>query len=576
MEQAHRAATGRAWWRDAVVYQIYVRSFGDASNDGGRGDGIGDLTGIIHRVPAIARLGVDAVWLTPCYPSPQHDHGYDVADYFDIDPAYGTLAVFDQLVATLHRHGLRALLDVVPNHCSSDHRWFREAVAAGRGSRERSRFYFRDGRGANGDLPPNNWQAMFGGPAWTRVFEPDGHLGQWYLHIFTPWQPDFDWSSPDVVRHFDEVLRFWFDRGVDGFRVDAVSHLGKAPGLPDAPPLPEGVRETAAGSHNPHALFRPEAHDVWRHWRSVVDAYEDEHPGRRLVTVGEAYTPRRPDRLLDYLRGDEFHQAFSFDLLLTPWIASMMRDTIDRTVSVLAEVDAAPTWTLNNHDCQRSVTRFGRADAHLPSSYTGSNLVYHDTPVDLELGTRRARAAILLLAALPGSMYLYAGEELGLPEVLDLPDAARTDPIFLRTGGREIGRDGCRVPLPWTTDPATGFGFSAHPARPWLPQSADWGGRSFEAQTDDPHSMLSLYREVLLLRRTLIDPESSLAWMLEGRDELVAFGRGDLQVVLNTSAVAVDISPVATGRRIAISSTGHHDPTSVPANSAVWLLPIDR
>ena len=308
--------TTRPWWRDAVVYQIYVRSFAD-----GDGDGIGDLAGIRRRLGHVAALGADAVWLTPCYPSPQYDHGYDVADYCDIEPTYGDLAGFDALVAEAHALGLRVLMDVVPNHCSVEHPWFRAAVAAGRGSPERARFYFRDGRGPNGDEPPNNWQAIFGGPAWTRVDEPDGSPGQWYLHVFTPWQPDFDWSNPDVLAFFADVLTFWFDRGVDGFRVDAVTVVGKPAGLPDCPP----ERRPRCYEHVPSGF------DVWKDWRRIVDDYERAHPGRSLTTVGEAYAGRRPDLLARYAAPDAFHQTFSFDLLLSPWEAGSLRRAIDES-----------------------------------------------------------------------------------------------------------------------------------------------------------------------------------------------------------------------------------------------------
>ena len=557
-----RSATGnRAWWRDAVVYQIYVRSFADAD-----GDGIGDLRGITTRIPYVASLGVDAVWLTPFFPSPQRDHGYDVADYVDVDPRYGTLADIDDLVAACHAHGLRLLADIVPNHCSSEHRWFREALVAPPGSAARRRFFFRDGRGDRGELPPNNWPASFGGSVWTRV--PDG---QWYLATFTPWQPDFDWSDPAVVADFDDILRFWLDRGVDGFRVDAVTHVGKAPGLPDMPPVEDGVAETAAAGHNSYSMYWPSAHDVWRHWRRTLDAYDREHPGRDVVTVAEAYTARRPDLLMDYVRGDEFHEAFSFDLMLAPWHAPSIHRAIDDTISTLHANGAAVTWTLNNHDTQRSVTRLGRADATDPASWTGSNLVYSDAPIDVDLGTRRARAALVLVAALPGSLFVYAGEELGLPEVLDLPDEARTDPIFLRTSGREIGRDGCRIPLPWDAQSQTAYGFSALPgAAPWLPQPDGWGTLSVAAQDGAAGSMLTLYRDVLRVRRTL--PDDDFAWILGAQAEMVAFRRGDVTVVLNPTSTPRSVDADLGARTMVLSS----DPTLawsgvVPPDAAVWL-----
>jgi len=561
-----RAQENRPWWRDAVIYQIYVRSFADSN-----GDGIGDLAGIRSRLDHIASLGADAIWMTPCYPSPQRDHGYDVADYFSIEPDYGDLAEFDELVTEAHARDLRVMLDVVPNHCSSEHSWFRAAVASGPGSPERERYFFRDGRGDAGELPPNNWQALFGGPAWTRVTEPDGTPGQWYLHVFTPWQPDFDWSSPDVVQMFDDMLRFWFDRGVDGFRVDAVTVLGKAAGLPDAP----------EGHPREPFEFLASAHDVWRHWRALIDRYELDHPGRVLVTVGEAYAARRPDLLAKYVAPDQFHQSFSFDLLMTPWHAGLIHRAVDDTWRVLSESGGSMTWTLNNHDVQRIVTRLGHADAHLEETWTGDNQQWSRAPVDLEVGSRRARAAIGFTAALPGALYLYQGEELGLPEVLDLPDEARTDPIFFRTQGSQFGRDGCRIPIPWNDDPSTSFGFSADrtgqgdPSAPWLPQPAGWGQWSAASQEGDPDSALSMYRELLARRRTMLDPAAGLDWIVGDDSAVLAFRRGEVVVVVNTSDGELGLPGALTaGRRVAWSSQpGHDDVTLVPPDTCVWLAP---
>ncbi|MEX0846302.1 MAG: glycoside hydrolase family 13 protein [Ilumatobacteraceae bacterium] len=558
------------WWRDAVVYQIYVRSFSDAN-----GDGRGDLAGVIERLDYLAELAIDAIWLTPCYPSPQLDHGYDVSDYFDIEPMYGDLSTFDHLVAAARQRGIRVLMDVVPNHCSDRHGWFQAALGSPRGSRERERFWFRDGTGEHGELPPNNWKAVFGGPAWSRITEPDGAAGQWYLHTFTPWQPDFDWHHPDVVELFDAMLRFWFDRGVDGFRVDAVTVVGKEPSLPDAPPAAPGTAETDVWAHNPYTVFWPAAHDYWRHWRALIDAYEDHHPGRSLVTVSEAYTPRRPDLLLSYVQPDQFHQSFCFDLMLSPWHAGLIREAVSSVYDVLSAAGATMTWTLNNHDTQRAVTRYGRADAHLPGSWTGSNLVYTGAPVDLEIGTRRARAMVVFVAALPGSLYLYQGEELGLPEVLDIADDARQDPIFIRTQGREIGRDGCRVALPWTADPADAFGFSpgaGAAVTPWMPQPADWGRWSVSEQVDDRASMLSLYRQLIATRKVL-DPLAPLEWLMPESAEVVAFRRGDVTVVMNVSArdVVLPAAMVDRAEPMLSSDAGPWDVVTVPADSCVWL-----
>lgn len=568
-----RAGSGKsvavAWWRNAVVYQVYVRSFSDSN-----GDGIGDIPGITSRLEYLQQLGVEALWLTPCYPSPQFDHGYDVADYFDIEPDYGTLADFDSLVANARERGIKILMDVVPNHCSSHHAWFVEALSSPVGSAARERFYFRDGRGPNGDEPPNNWLAVFGGPAWSRELRADGSGGQWYLQTFTPWQPDFNWSNPEIIDYFDRMLRFWFDRGVEGFRVDAVTVLGKEPGLPDAPPPPPDSAETDAWSRNPYTVFHPSAHDVWRHWRVVINDYEATHPGRELVTVSEAYTSERPELLAEYVGGDQFHQSFAFDLMLAPWIADSYRAVVADVIESLAAVNATPAWTMNNHDTQRIVTRLGRSNAADPNSFTGNNLVYVDAPVDVAVGTRRAKAAIATAAALPGTIYLYFGEELGLPEVLDLPAHARQDPIFSRTDGREIGRDGCRVPMSWAPTPADSFGFSTidsgeAPAA-WMPQPSDWGQYSVQTEAQDPQSMLWWYRTVFSNRRHLDGP---FEWAECDQESLVAFNRGDVLIVLNIGPDAVTLPSTLVGTRQVVlsSSIDQHSPDRLPGDCCVWL-----
>ncbi len=562
------SAVSREWWRDAVVYQVYVRSFADSN-----GDGKGDLQGITDHLAHLQSLGVDAIWLCPCFPSPQMDHGYDVADYFGIEPTYGDLATFDRMVVAAREHGIRVMLDVVPNHCSSQHAWFQAALASPKGSPERARFWFRDGKGEHGELPPNNWTAVFGGPAWTRITEPDGTAGQWYLHIFTPWQPDFNWENDDVKDHFDRMLTFWFDRGVEGFRVDAVGVAGKADGLPDQELDPLARTATEQAGKNVHVQFQPKAHDYWRRWRHLIDAYQAEHPRRELVTVSEAYTPGKPELLLKFVEPDQFHQSFSFDLMLAPWIAAPIRQSVAEVYDVLSTAGAALTWTLNNHDTQRAVTRYGRANATSLDSWTRNNLVYVDAPVDEALGLRRAEAMVAFAAGLPGSLYLYQGEELGLPEVLDLPDDRREDPLFARTNGKEIGRDGCRIPMPWTDDASSSFGFSPVPHDPpWLPLPTDWGRHAASSQVDDPGSTLSLYRYLMAERRT-IDATLPLEWELPDSDEIVAYRRGDLVVALNVSGHDVtlpdDLSSDATA--VVASVRGHVDAAVVPADSCVWL-----
>ncbi|WP_420452634.1 alpha-amylase family glycosyl hydrolase [Ilumatobacter sp.] len=565
------------WWQDAVVYQVYVRSFADAD-----GDGIGDLEGIRRELEHIASLGVDAIWLNPCYPSPQRDHGYDVADYFAIHHEYGDLEVFDRLVADARTRGLRVLMDLVPNHCSDQHAWFRAATAAAPGSAERARFYFRDGRpSADGSdphgSPPNNWMAAFGGTAWTRASDDDP---QWYLGTFTPQQPDFDHTNADVARMFAEVFEFWFDRGVEGFRVDAITPVGKDPDLPDAPPVPPGTDELQVAWENPHTVFRPEGHDVWRAFRTTIDSYMAAHPGRDLMMVAESYMNARPDLVRAFVNPEQFHQAFAFDLLLSPWDRAQIERAITDSIDIV-ETGATPTWALNNHDVQRIVTRLGRATATDPASVTNNALGAQTSPVDLDVGRRRARAAIALAMAMPGSIYLYMGEELGLPEVLDVPDERREDPVFLHTDGAKIGRDGCRIPLPWTDDPATSHGFSSPGdagtvAEPWLPQPEGWGERAVQRLDTDETSMPALYRELIALRRDRAVAQRDPVELLDLAPGLVALRRGALVVLTNvtSSPIAVDALGDVDGATPLFSSepSEMHTPGVVPPDCTVWLV----
>jgi len=522
--------------------------------------------------------------LNPCYPSPQFDHGYDVSDYLEIEPDYGDLATFDRLVTAANERGLRVVMDIVPNHCSSEHPWFRAALDAGPGSAERERFYFRDGRGPNGDEPPNNWRSMFGGIAWTRTATHDGAPGQWYLHSFAPQQPDWNWSHPDVVDHFDRVLRFWLDRGVDGFRVDAPTPVGKAPGLPDAPPTP-GMTDAEAVGYNPYNTFRPEGHEVWRHWRAVIDGYERDHPGRELVMVAETYAPKRPELAAEYIRPGEFRQAFCFELMSTPWAAPRLRRTIAEIVETRVDVASNTAWAMNNHDVARAATRLGRADAADDTDWVRPPIAAAHGEIDLALGTRRARAALLLMLALPGAVYLYQGEELGLPEVLDLAPEARQDPSFARTNGAELGRDGCRVPVPWTDDAATSYGFSAvaSPTAPWMPQPAGWGRYAASTQVDADASTLTLFQRAIAARRdAFAQGDAPIDWLDVDDHDLVAFRRGDTVVVTNTGASARPL-PAVLGRhrRVLICSAPEHSiergaiaaQIDVPANATIWLTP---
>ncbi|MEU2923648.1 glycoside hydrolase family 13 protein [Streptomyces sp. NPDC007251] len=528
------------WWRSAVIYQVYIRSFAD-----GNGDGVGDIAGIRSRLPYLKSLGVDALWINPWYKSPQADHGYDVADYRAIDPLFGTLEEAEQLIEEAHRLGIRIIPDMVPNHTSDQHAWFQAALAAGPGSPERDRYVFRPGRGPDGAEPPNDWVSSFGGPAWTRL--PDG---DWYLHLFAPQQPDLNWQHPQVRAEFESVLRFWFARGVDGFRIDVAHGLIKHPELPDLPPRPAGTGRRSHHLDHPH-WDRDEVHDIYRAWRKVAD----EFPGDRCF-VAEAWADT-PERLAAYVRPDGLHTAFNFDFLMSSWDSKDLRTVIDDSLAMLGAVGAPATWVLSNHDVMRHASRYGRRAAR---RWVANERYEPQGPLDLELGTRRARAAALLMLALPGGAYIYQGEELGLPEVEDLPDSALQDPVWERSGHTDRGRDGCRVPLPWSGQAAPyGFTPEGSPAAPWLPQPDDWAPLTAEAQTGDDTSMLELYRTALRRRRE--HPalgDGTLTW-LDTPADVLAFRRdpGFLCVVnLSTepyalpahSAVLLTSGPVENGR----------------------------
>jgi alpha-glucosidase len=542
------------WWRSAVIYQVYIRSFAD-----GDGDGIGDIAGLRARLSHLADLGVDALWITPWYPSPMKDGGYDVADYRAIEPLFGTLAGGRQLIGEAHGLGLRVLLDLVPNHVSDQHPWFREALAATPGSSSRARFIFRDGRGPGGAEPPNNWRSNFGGPAWTRVVEPDGRPGQWYLHLFTPAQPDLDWTDQEVRDEFAAIMRFWFELGVDGFRIDVAHGLAKAPGLPDfgalAWPPPPGEQVD-----HPH-WDRDEVHEIYRQWRALGDAYDEPR-----VFVAEAWVPGA-ERLARYVRADELHTAFNFDFLLTPWEAGAMRDSIVAALRAHEAVGAAPTWVLSNHDTVREVSRYARPQGMKALRRLGDLL---DLPTDLAAGRRRARAAALLMLALPGGAYVYQGEELGLAEVEDLPDEVLQDPTWSQSGHTDRGRDGCRVPLPWSgLEPPFGFSPPDATAPPWLPQPAEWRGQSVEAQTGDEDSTLELYRHALRIRRTHAAlGDGTLSWLTAPAGVLAFTREPGFTCVVNLAADPV--SPPTAGKRL-ISSGPLDAHGRIPGDTAAWF-----
>lgn len=522
------------WWETAVIYEVYPRSFSDAD-----GDGVGDLAGLTARLPYIAALGVDGIWMTPFQPSPQVDQGYDVTDYCGVDPLFGTLEQFESLLEEAHALGLRILLDVVPNHCSSEHPLFQAALAAGPGSPDREMFHFV--QGPAGDVPPNNWQSVFGGRAWSRANPGSETDLDWYLHLFSAGQPDWNWRNPAVGDYFDGVLQFWFDKGVDGLRIDVAHALFKAEGLPDSPSeggVVDGLRS------NPQVSDQEEVHDVYRRWRALAESYQ---PHRLLV--GEVNL--EPARAARYTRSDEMQQAFAFAFVKLGWDPETWAAVGNELEAARREHGATPTWALENHDIVRSVTRFGGG----------------------EVGAQRARAALVSLLGLPGPAYLYQGQELGLPEV-DVPLESRVDPMWARGG---VCRDGARVPLPWTADSGLNHGFSlAGPAvdsEPWLPQPPGWGAHSVELQEQDVDSALNLTKAALELRRTLwrdgvFTPSDGGSWRVEAgnlliceRNErfLVAVAMGDRPVQLPAGTVLLSAAPLA--------ENGWLQP-----NNAAWIL----
>jgi alpha-glucosidase len=538
------------WWRSAVVYQVYPRSFADAD-----GDGTGDVNGIRARLPYLADLGVDALWISPWYPSPLLDGGYDVSDYRDINPEFGTLADADALIAEAHALGLRILIDLVPNHCSWEHPWFKAALAAGKGSPERDLFWFRDGK--EGGLPPTNWPAAFGGGAWQQTSAAAGD-GQWYLHLFDISQPDWNWDNPKVVEEFDSILRFWFDRGIDGFRIDVADSMAKDAGLPDVP-LHNGepTREKYVG--NPF-YDQPGVHTIHQRWRAVADEYAGTPQGPR-VFVAEAWLSPA-ERLAQYVRPNELHSAFNFDVLRSAWDAKELREVIDHTTENLWAVGAPATWVLSNHDTIRHRTRYGRDQR---DALEGAGVV----PTDLELGRRRARAAALLELALPGGAYIYQGDELGLPEVEDLPEEVLDDPNWERSGHTVRGRDGCRVPIPWSgSEPP--FGFGPGTDQPWLPQPADWARLTAETQAGDPGSHLSLYKAALGIRRS--HPalgEGRLTWDEDVPPAVLSFTRDEsFRCVVNLGESPV---PLPSHEQVLLASEPLTNDGLLPVDATAWL-----
>jgi len=545
---AQRPPHAQRPWEDMVLYQVYPRSFSDSD-----GDGTGDLQGVIDRIGHLELLGVDGVWLGPVMRSPGADHGYDVSDPRDVDPLFGDVDALRRLVAELHHARMVLLMDLVPNHTSVEHPWFAAAVAAGPGSPERERYFFRDGRGPDGAEPPNNWPSVFGGPAWTRVTEPDGRPGQWYLHLFAPEQPDLDWNHPDVGADLERTLRFWLDLGVDGFRIDVAHGLAKPEGLPDLDD--DVVPAQLIVDERDVRWDRPDVHEVHRRIRRVLD----DHPGTAAfgeVWVGDV------DRFSAYLRPDELHFAFHFALTSAPFEAGAVREAIESSLEAARAAGSVPTWALSNHDVVREVTRYGNG---VP-------------------GRARARAMALVTLALPGIAFVYNGAELGLPSDYSIPHDRLTDPTWDRTGHAEMGRDHCRVPLPWEGDEPP-YGFSTT-ADTWLPMPEGWGRFTVESQLEDPGSTLSLYRAAIEIRQSWTAgavagdagagagaaDQTSVAWYGAPSDCL-AFRRADGVVcALNASDRSV---PLPAGEVLLASgplpTAGPDGDAVLPPDTAVWL-----
>jgi alpha-glucosidase len=553
------------WWRSATIYQIYPRSFADSD-----GDGLGDLRGITARLPQLGNLHLDAIWLSPFYTSPQKDAGYDVADYCDVDPRFGTLDDFDALLAESHRLGMRVLIDLVPNHTSDQHEWFRAAVAAGPRSIERSHYLFRDGKGASGELPPNNWMSVFGGPAWERLTAPDGTPEQWYLHLFDVSQPDLDWTSEWVRRQFRDILRFWLERGVDGFRVDVAHGLVKKAGLPDfTPPADPDSIPTADYPY----WAQPGVHEIYRDWHAVLQEY-----GPDRILCAEAWVEPLQD-LANWVRPDEMQQAFNFTFLQAPWSATAIKAAITDSIEAFGRVGGVATWVLSNHDVIRSASRLGMD----PPPPQGDGIGPKTEPKpDEVLGLRRSRAETLLMLALPGVAYIYQGDELGLPEDVELPDSARQDPTFFRSNGTVYGRDGCRVPIPWEAD-APAFGFSPSGAS-WLPQPPGWARLARDqqpvpqegAEFPDTTNTLSLYSRALELRRQNGFGSGSIEWLGGYGDDAIAFKMTAKQTVTVISNLGKAALPLPDGTPLVFSERPWlREPLAeLPPNTTIWLTEV--
>ena len=567
------------WWRDAVIYQIYPKSWADAN-----GDGYGDCAGVRARLPYLAELGIDAIWFSPFYRSPDNDGGYDVADYRDIDPRFGTVDEVVELVREAHDLGIKIIVDIVPNHTSSEHRYFQAALRTAPGSPEWERYHVLPGKGVHGEQPPNNWRSVFAGEAWSPILDASGKpTGHWYLHLFDDTQPDVNWEHPDIAEEFDSTLRFWMDRGIDGFRIDVAHGLIKLAGYPDDEGESE-VRDADGGLLDvaPRPYWdQPGVHEIYRRWRAIADEYE---PAR--IFVGEIWVGT-PARLAAYLRPDELHTGFNFPFLKANWRAEELRPIIIDSLRNDEAVGAPTTWVLENHDVPRVVTRYAplRQQAlELEDQTSQLSAQMQDvalTDDDFKRGRRRARAGMLLMLALPGSAYIWQGQELGLEEVTDIDDEQRQDPVWFRTKGVEKGRDGCRVPIPWTRD-GSSMGFGPDGSTPWLTQPPHWRELAVDVQEDDPASMLELTRKALhIRRREMALGDGDMVW----RDDLglgsdvLAFERPPIDgspavlVIANTGQERVEL-PNAGALLVASQPTIERTAANtliIPADTTVWL-----
>jgi alpha-glucosidase len=529
------------WWKEATIYQIYPRSFFDSN-----GDGEGDLAGITANLDYVKKLGVDAIWLSPFYTSPNKDGGYDVSNPRDVDPRFGNLDDARKLIDKAHELGLRVLADIVPNHFSDQHEWFQAALNSAPGSEERSRFHFYDPQPDG--TPPNNWISLFGGPSWTQTSD-----GQYYLHLFDTSQPDLNWNNPQVHEDFEKTLRFWIELGIDGFRIDVAHGLVKEDVLknhPDPQGLSNALRlDVAMDTEKRNELLvsvpyfdRQGVHEIYRKWRKIFDSY----PNREIMAVAEAWV-HPPINATRYVRADELHQVFNFDLLTAEFNDQVLYEVIQRSITLNATVDALPTWALSNHDSPRVASR---------------------------IGDQESRALALFVFGLPGSTYVFAGQELGLPDG-ELADSDRQDPSFFRTNGEVKGRDGARVPLPWKGE-STPFGFTS--GTPWLPISQSWRSLTVEEEENDPKSTLHLYRTALTFRKQYLSSKGEISWLNSPdhgakSENLLSYNRGPVTVILNLSDAPIE--SYVSGKPLVVSSgviDAHNGKKVIPARSCAWFI----